>query len=71
MIYGCSQPRELWFIDFTIRNYTLAGFCLKFDVKAVPFAFCWTNDLTAKDESQFLVGHLVKLSLGFQNSKQE
>ena len=27
MIYGCSQPRELWFIDLIMYMYIYTGTC--------------------------------------------
>ena len=40
MIYGCSQPRELWFIDFNHVHVDLVGGSLRCVV------FCATNNIS-------------------------
>ena len=55
MIYGCSQPRELWFIDFnhvcelvfSIHAYTLVYMYLhvRTDKNLIQYKLAYTNIL--------------------------
>ena len=49
MIYGCSQPRELWFIDF---NHVYVHVHMKVRVN-------WNTQLPVSEVAQHDGGHLL------------